>query len=378
MAASRSRFLRAALIPAAVFQSVIFGGAYGTGREIAEFVSEHGPWGGLLSLGVIGVGFGVILALSFELARLFRRYEYRGFLRLLIGPAWIAYELLFLVALVIVLAVNGAAAGRILADRFDIPALVGVALLFGAVVFLNYSGRELLEKSMSLCMTALTIVLVVFCAATLIKHGEMISRAFAEVPTRGDWVVSGLQYTLYNAAIVPVLLFCARDVETRGEAVIGGFVAGAMGAFPALVFHLTFMAAYPAVLEQALPTYWLIGRLASSWLMLAYILVLFGMVIQTVAGLLHGLNERLDSWFLERQGRVCHPRTHAVVAGLALIASIVLSNFGITALVAKGYGNLAWGYLLVYIIPLLTVGIYKILRASNGTLGVNSDAVSHT
>ena len=42
---------RTYLLPGLVFQSVIIGGGYGTGREIAEFFLSHGAVGGLLGLG---------------------------------------------------------------------------------------------------------------------------------------------------------------------------------------------------------------------------------------------------------------------------------------------------------------------------------------
>ena len=64
------------------------------------------------------------------------------------------------------------------------------------------------------------------------------------------------------------------------------------------------------------------------------------------------------------RGRKGDPITHAIVAGGALLISLFLASFGITALVAKGYGTLAWGYLIVYFIPLLTIGVYKIWRKS--------------
>ena len=64
--------IAAVLMPAAVFQSVIVGGAYGTGREVAEFISRFGPWGGLGVLALAALGFGLVLAVSFELARLER------------------------------------------------------------------------------------------------------------------------------------------------------------------------------------------------------------------------------------------------------------------------------------------------------------------
>ena len=362
MAKANSRFLRVIVIPAAVFQSVIFGGAYGTGREIAEFISVLGPVGGLLALAVTGLGWGLALTLSFELARIGRTYDYRGFLKLLVGRGWIAFEILFLLSLLIVLAVNGSAAGSVLNDQFGIPSLVGVGVLFAAVVALNYFGRTLLEESMSICMMALTIVLIIYSALTFIQFHEAIALAFSKASSGGNWVVNGSQYMLYTAAVIPVLLFSARDISTRGEAVVSGFTAGIVGVFPALVFHLTFMAAFPASLDQPLPTYWMIGQLAQPWLMVVYIIVLFAMIIQTCAGLLHGVNERLDAWRMERRGRTCDPVTHAIVAGAALIISMFLASFGITALVAKGYGTIAWGYLIIFMIPLLTVGVYKVWR----------------
>ena len=41
---------RVVLIPSAVFLSAIFGGAYGSGREVVEFMTRYGPIGGLLSI----------------------------------------------------------------------------------------------------------------------------------------------------------------------------------------------------------------------------------------------------------------------------------------------------------------------------------------
>ena len=37
-----------------------------------------------------------------------------------------------------------------------------------------------------------------------------------------------------------------------------------------------------------------------------------------------------------------------------------MSQMGRVALIAKGYGTLAWGFLVVFILPLLTAGIWRI------------------
>ena len=47
---------------------------------------------------------------------------------------------------------------------------------------------------------------------------------------------------------------------------------------------------------------------------------------------------------------------------IALLLSGALSVFGIVDLIAEGYGTLAWGYLFVYLIPLFTVGIWRLAK----------------
>ena len=40
-----------------------------------------------------------------------------------------------------------------------------------------------------------------------------------------------------------------------------------------------------------------------------------------------------------------------------------LSHLGMVALIAEGYGTLAWGFLVVYAIPLFTIGLYRLARS---------------
>jgi uncharacterized membrane protein YkvI len=159
-----------------------------------------------------------------------------------------------------------------------------------------------------------------------------------------------------------VILYCARGIQERSEALIGGFLAGFMGAFPGLVFHVTFMAGYPEILNAEVPSYWLITRLGIPGFLAIFLIVLFVTIIQTGVGVLQGLNERLDTWYVEKRGRSLDPSIHALVAGGALGASLLLANVGIINLVAKGYGTIAWGFMIVYSIPVLTLGVLKIRR----------------
>lgn len=362
---NRHRFIRVYIVPAAVFQSVIVGGGYGTGREVVEFISQYGPVGGLLAIGIVALCFGVILAVSFAFARAFNAYDYRHFFKSLVGRGWIAYEILFIITLLLILAVVGSAAGTVLEDSFGIPDTMGVGIVFAVVVILNFYGRKIVEKSLTIWAVLLTVVIVIYFVMTIAIQGESILRSLSTGEIRKVWWLSGIQFALYNSAIIPAILYCARGIETRREALVSGLFTGLLGAFPALIFHITFMAGYPDILDQELPTYWMIGKLAVPYFLGVYVIILFGTIVQTGVGVLQGFNERLDGWSSDTRGRPLSRPLHALVAASVLLISFVLSSFGIVELVAKGYGSLAWGFLLVYILPILTVGIYKMVNQRN-------------
>ena len=80
-----SRLFQLYVVTPAVFCSVILGGGYGTGREVVEYFTQHGPSGGLLAIGTAAIGFFLVLYATFELARQNDAHDYRTFFY---APAW--------------------------------------------------------------------------------------------------------------------------------------------------------------------------------------------------------------------------------------------------------------------------------------------------
>lgn len=354
------RWIKTWILPGAVFQSVLLGGGYGTGREVVEFISRFGPLGGLNAVLLVGALWALVLAVTFELARRFQTRDYRTFFKVLLGRCWPIYELFFAVALLIVLAVCGAAAGAVLKDSFGVPALVGIALMLVIVGVLNYYGRALVEKTLTLWGLAMTAVFVVFLLLTFLDRSERIAEAFSGAQVVQGWGLSAFQFFLYNVGIAPVVLYVTSHLETRRQAWGAGVVAGMLGVLPALAFHVAFMADFPEIIEKPLPTYWMLQQLGYVWLLVIYAILLFGTIAQTGVGMLQGLNERLDVWWNERHGRVMSSRAHSLIALGTVLTSLFLANIGIVDLVAKGYGTLAWFGLLIYVIPVLTLGLFKL------------------
>lgn len=131
----------------------------------------------------------------------------------------------------------------------------------------------------------------------------------------------------------------------------GGF-AGAAVLLPALLLHIAFSKASPELLTSSLPAVDWIASTSSPTFQTMYALVFFAMIINTLSGLLLGLNERIDAASPTRSDSDLRLR-HGLVAVLLMALSWLLARFGLVALVAQGYGSVAWLVLPVFVLPLI-------------------------
>jgi len=352
--------LKRYLLPGMVFKSIIIAGGYGTGRELVEFFLSYGPLGGLLGmLAVNTVIWSLVCAVTFELARSRKLYNYRGFCRQLLGRAWGLYEACYLVMMIIILAVIAASAGAILEETFTLPYYVGVIGMMAAVGFLVFKGSSAIEGFLSIWSVVLYVTYVVFFVWCFSRFGGAIASGLASMEAREGWAVGGIQYAAYNVGLIPAVLFCVRHVEARKEAITAGLLAGPIAMIPGCLFFLALVGHYPEVLGQTIPSNYLLEILGSRAFQITFQIVLLGTLIETGTGLIHAFNERVAGVFSEKNLTMPSFLRPAVAAVLLMLAT-VLARFGLIDLIAKGYGTITWGFWLVFVIPVLTVGIWKI------------------
>ena len=87
--------------------------------------------------------------------------------------------------------------------------------------------------------------------------------------------------------------------------------------------------------------------------------VLFGTLIETGIGLVHGFNERLATTYAER-GSEMPTRLRPLIAIAMVAVGAGSAQVGLTDLIARGYGTVTWGFIIVFVVPVLTVGVWKI------------------
>lgn len=359
-----SEKFRRYLLPALVFQSIIIGGGYGTGRELVEFFLQYGPIGGLLAL----LGPTLILTtaccmVGFEFSRAFRVYDYRSFYGKLLGPGWVLYEVIFLVFILLIMAVLGSAAGNFLLETFHVPYAVGVIGLLAAVAFLVFKGTSTIETFLAGWSILLYGVYFVLFVWAIVKFGPQMRSVLAQGGVEPGWLNSGARYAAGCVGLVPAVLFATRHIETRREALWAGFWTGPITLVPALLFYLAMLGQYPAILERPVPANYLLEVLGSRGFQVFFQVMLFGTLIETGSGLIHAFNERVAQG-MELGGRSMPTWWRPAIAVGLLVAAGVLSRVGIIDLIGKGYGTITWAYIFVVVIPILTIGVFKLVQHS--------------
>jgi uncharacterized membrane protein YkvI len=349
-------------LPGFIFQSLVIGGGYATGRELVEFFLSLGPWTGLLAMLVATLMWSLVTAAAFEFARCTRSFDYRSFFRQLLGPGWFLFELAYLILMLLVLAVIAAASGDMLQHSFGLAPLAGTLLLMLAIGILTFYGNDAIEKFMSAWSFVLYGVYIVFLAWGLSLHGGKIAQGFANATLGDGWLLGGVRYAGYNLAVIPAVLFCIRHVQRRRQALISGGIAGLLAIIPAVLFYCVMVGFYPAIVQQSVPLSAMLASFHAHWFELLFQVVIFGTFIETGTGLLHAINERVAHTVAER-GRSLPPYMRPLLAVGALAFAIVAGNqLGMVRLIASGYGLLTWAIVLLFVVPLLTVGVLRILR----------------
>ncbi len=363
---ARSSWFQRLVLPGFAFKAVVIGGGYATGREIAEFFLPAGPWGGLAGLALATAIWSGVATLTFLFARATGARDYRAFFQALLGPGWIAFEAAYALFIVLVLAVFGAAAGEIGRATLGWPRLAGTLALMSAIAVAVAFGTTAVERLFAWVSVLLYGVYILFFVFALTAFGDRLGAAFAGPATfEPGWVAGGVTYAGYNIVGAVIILPVLRHLTSNRDALIAGLAAGPLAMIPALLLFLCMSAFTPAIAAQALPSDYLLARLGHPWFRYLFQLMIFAALLESGTGAVHAIMERVA-----RARARMFSRAQRGVAALVLLAvcMLIAERVGLVSLIAGGYRLLAYVILAVYVLPLATVGVWRLAHRSAPTL----------
>lgn len=351
------------LLPGFALKAVIIGGGYATGRELAEFFLPSGPWGGLAGMMLAMLIWSIVAAVTFLFARMVGARDYRSFFEALLGRAWFIFEIGYLLFIILILAVFGAAAGAIAQAAFGAAPIIGtLALMAGIGLFATF-GNASVEQLFKWVSFLLYGVYALFLILALSGFGDRIGQGFSVPAATDGWALGGLTYAGYNIIGAVVILPVLRHMTSDRDALIAGLIAGPLAMAPAIAFFICMIAFYPGIAQEVLPSDFLLGQLGSPAFHLLFQVMIFAALLESGTGAVHAVNERIaKAWHIRRGAVLGNPARLGIALFILTGCMLVADRVGLVALIATGYRALAYIFLTVYVLPLLTIGLVRLVR----------------
>ncbi len=360
-APNRSSWFQRYLLPGFAFKAVVIGGGYATGRELAEFFLPSGPQGGLLAIVLAMLIWSIVCAVTFALAYATSSWDYRAFFKNLLGPGWVVFEICYLLFIIVILAVFGAAAGAIGTALMGWPSLVGTLCLIVCISFVTAYGTGSVERLFKWVSIFLYAVYAIFVVLSFFAFGDRIVASLSMPAPHAGWVVGGFTYAGYNVLGAVIILPVLRHLRSHRNAVIAGVLAGPFAMLPALLFFVCMIAYYPQIGAEALPSDFLLQRLNFPAFHYLFQLMIFLALLESGTGCVHAFNERVAQAYAARKGGSLSKSARLWITGALLLGSIFLAeHFGLVDLIKRGYRALAYMILAVFVLPVMTVGLWQL------------------
>ena len=351
------------LLPGFAFKAVVIGGGYATGRELAEFFLPSGPWGGIAAMLLATVIWSAVCVVTFVFARATGARDYRSFFQALLGRGWIVFELAYILFVILILAVFGAAAGAIGEATLGSPKIAGTLCLMAGIALFATFGNTSVERLFKYVTFLLYGVYLIFVVLALSSFGDRVAANFAAPAPSDGWALGGLTYASYNIIGAVVILPVVRHLTSDRDAIVAGLIAGPLAMLPALLFFICMVAYYPGIANETLPSDFLLARLDQPVFHLLFQLMIFSALLESGTGAVHAINERVAKAWQVRRGATLSNRARLGIALALLIGCMFLADrFGLVALIANGYRALAYIFLAVYVLPLMTLGLWRLLH----------------
>ena len=138
---------------------------------------------------------------------------------------------------------------------------------------------------------------------------------------------------------------------------------------PAIIFFICMCAFFPGIGVETLPSEFMLKQMNVPIFEMTFQLMIFAALLESGTGAVHAVNERIASAYYRRRRQELRKPVRFAVAGLILVGSIFIADrFGLVTLIAKGYRALSYLMIALYVVPLMTYGIWQLCKRARGDL----------
>ncbi|MDY3249601.1 MAG: hypothetical protein SOX32_04555 [Candidatus Choladocola sp.] len=351
-----------------------FGGGFASGAQIYQYFINYGIWCLILPALTQGL-YALFFWYGMRYAYRHKTYDYRSFSDSIYGKTRIVmsnlYEICYLIMIGTASAAAFATGGSTLETLFGLPYWFCTLLIAAFIFFIALFGTKVVRK----CAATLSVLIIVGLVLVLVPNivaqwgeitasvGKMSSGEMSvlskETGSFGPALWSAVLYFFFQLASVSVMyqhMEHVTDVKQINRAAVGIFVCNFFAMELSIVGLLA--VAYVADLASAsVPMLVLVQNGVGSGILTPIIslLIILGAIstaVNMISGIVtrcvNAIERRMDGQAKREQG---HLARNAVFTLIFTFIAFAIAQFGLMAVVKKGYAYLGYAALITLFIP---------------------------
>ena len=364
---------------ASVWFGMHAGGGFASGQQEVRYFLVMG-WTAILMPFVAETIQGIVNYFAWDYSRLTKSYDFRTWVDRFYHPydKLFANLLDFFFILFLCLPTGAAIAGAasLLTAEFGLNYVAATFISCGFLFITTIFGSGLVRAASTFMIAVLLVSLLAIVYFGLkANYGSAMevinSRTWT--PGEGGWGAAfklALLYAAFQASIGP-LVSVAEPLKTRADVVKTTVCGILLNGIPLALICFMLLGAYPEVLskEIPLPVLHIVNSLDMPVLKVAYSVVLFFAFISTGVAFVFASVRRFEK---SRIWNICSPEglfgksfkaRNMLISIVTMLYALAASQFGLVAIVGRGYSYMGWVYLVLIVIPIITFGLFKCRQA---------------
>ena len=350
-----------------------FGGGFASGAQIYQYFINYGIWCLILPALTQGL-YALFFWYGMRYAYKHKTYDYRSFSDSLYGKTKPVmsnlYEICYLIMIGTASAAAFATGGSTLASLFDIPYWLCTVIVAAFIFLVALYGTGVVRKCASTLSVLIIIGLVLVLVPNIIAQWDSISASISRMSS-GEMTVlssqsgafgpalwSAVLYFFFQLASVSVMyqhMESVTDVKQINRAAIGMFLCNFLAMELSIVGLLA--VAYVAELATAsVPMLILVQNGVGAGILTPSIslLIILG-AISTAVNMISGIVTRcvnaLERGKSEKEKAQGHLARNAVFTLIFTFLAFAIAQFGLMAVVSKGYAYLGYAAMITLFVP---------------------------
>lgn len=357
------------------------GSGFATGAQGVSFWTAYGAYA--LFLPVISVIIMAVVAyIQWEFCRQYKTYDYRSYANKLFSPydkvfATI-YEILFIAIMVMGVSSVFAGAGQLISDLFGFPYEPSVIAVMILVILLNMFGSKLLVSACSILSVLLIAVILIICCVCIGQNNTQFVDVVSGWKTEGSlWkaIISGVLYGSFQCIILGATTNLSGEIETEKETKISAVFGFLMNGVMMVVLTCMLLCYYPDINKEQLPVLSAVSRLNMPVLEKAYSIMVFLAFMTTAITCIGAILKRIEGIGEKTITNITVRR--ALYSAVVILICFGIAQFGLLAIVKKGYTAVGYLGIPFVILPTLIIGTKKIRKAKENVEYESSKDISH-